>query len=197
MDLVPKSHGNADGKGTNGFLRDWHHSRPRGVVAKPPRRVLAELFTSLLALSAEFRYRPVVKNPNYLYWVDGRWVLSLIAPEEWSDARREGFAGTVVLQPDMTWTITPSKHLSGDSPVATALRQFYEEFVENLDTDRTFEEMLPFHVRALPYYQRLYASGLSRSLRAAVSSDDLASASCRQWRMQIRGRDAAMLAQQA
>src|SRR5210317_585232 len=106
---VPKTAGNPEGKGAHGFLDDWVATEPRGVVAKPPRQVLAELFTSLLVLSASFRYRPVPGRPNYLYWMDGEWSLSLIAPYEWSEKRRAGFAGTCVLQPDMTWTISPSE----------------------------------------------------------------------------------------
>ena len=52
--------GNPDGKGLNGFMLDWHHTEPRGVVAKPQRQVLAEFFTSMLVLSAQFKYRPAI-----------------------------------------------------------------------------------------------------------------------------------------
>ena len=48
--LVPKTEGNPDGKGSLGFLDDWRITEPRGVVAKPQRQVLAELFTSMLPL---------------------------------------------------------------------------------------------------------------------------------------------------
>ncbi len=62
---APKTAGNPEGKGVQGFLDDWRATEPRGVVAKPQRQVLAELFTSLLVLSASFKYRPVPGNPNY------------------------------------------------------------------------------------------------------------------------------------
>ena len=174
--------GNPEGKGVNGVLLDWSRSEPRDIVAKPQQQVLAELFTSILALSAAFKYRPVVERPNYLYWMDGQWSMSLIAPEEWCDARRAGFAGELVLQRDMTWTINPSDRLVDRKPVSDALREYYDAFVNTLDTDRTLEEILPFHVRTLPYYQRLYASALSRSMRAAVDLGGQASISCRKWR---------------
>ena len=160
-------------------MLDWHRSRPRGVAAKPQPQLLAEMFTSMLALSAAFKYRPVVARENYLYWIDEHWSLSLIAPDEWSDARRAGFAGTVVLQEDMTWTITPAEHLSEENPVSAALRIFHEAFLSNLDTDKTLEDVLPYYVRHLPYYQRLYASALSRSLRTSVNLSGLAKTSCR------------------
>ena len=81
----------------------------------------------------------------------------------------------------MTWTITLSGLLVDNKPVADAIARFYDGFAEMLDTDLTLEEILPFYAGRLPYYQRLYASALSRSLRAAVILGDQASTSCRQW----------------
>ena len=114
-DIARKADGNPEGKGLNGFLLDWYQSEPRGVVARPRRQVLAELFTSLLVLSATFKYRPVVGAANYLYWINGEWSLSLIAPDEWSQERRAGFAGACALQRDMTWTIAPPEQLADDN----------------------------------------------------------------------------------
>jgi hypothetical protein len=176
-----KQAGNPEGKGANGFLLDWYRSRPRGVVAKPQPQVLAELFTSMLALTATFKYRPVVGKSNYLYWINGEWSLSLIAPEEWSDERREGFAGKLVLQRDMTWTITPSAGLAEKKSVSGALRRFYDAFADTLDSDQSLEEILPFYVQSMPYYQRLFASALSQSLHATVILGGQAATPCRDW----------------
>lgn len=178
-----REEGNPEGKGQSGFLLDWYRSEPRGVVAKPQRQVLAEFFTSMLVLSAKFKYKPVVGVPNYLYWMDGEWSLSLIAPDEWSDARRAGFAGTCILHPDMTWTIEPSDLLADDNPVSDAVARFYDGFSEMLDTDLTLEEILPFYAGRMHYWPRLYANALSRSVRAGVTLGDQASVSCRDWRM--------------
>ena len=181
--VARKVDGNPEGKGLNGVLLDWYQSKPMGVIAKPSRQLLAEFFTSMLVLSATFKYRPVVGAANYLYWINGEWSLSLIAPGEWSDARRNGFAGTCVLQRDMTWTIAPSDLLTEDNEVADAIGRFYDAFAERLDTDLTLEEILPFYVGRLPYYQRLYASALSRSVQATVTLGDQGATSCRQWQM--------------
>lgn len=181
--ILRKTDGNPEGKGVNGFLLDWYRSEPRGVIAKPRRQILAEFFTSMLVLSAAFKYRPVVGAANYLYWINGGWSLSLIAPDEWSPERRSGFVGTCVLQNDMTWTITPSDRLADEESVSDAIGRFYDAFAETLDTDLTLEEILPFHASRLPYYQRLYASSLSRSLRAAVTLGDQVATSGRQWRL--------------
>lgn len=180
--VARKTDANPDGKGLNGFLLDWYLSEPRGVVAKPQRQVLAEFFTSMLVLSAKFKYKPVIGVRNYLYLFRGEWCLSLIAPDEWSPGRQEWFAGTCVLQRDMTWTIEPSERLAGDNAVSDAVGRFYDAFNETLDTDLTLEEILPFHVGRMPYYQRLYASALSRSIRAAVILGDQTSIKARHWR---------------
>ena len=182
---APKTAGNPEGKGAHGFLDDWRATDPQGVIAKPQLRVLAELFTSMLVLSASFGYRPVPGRPNYLYWIDAQWSLSLIAPYEWSERRRAGFAGTCVLQPDMTWTIVPSDRLSEDGPVSVAMRRFFYGFAGMLDTDLTLEDILPYYAGRLPYFQRLLASALSRSMRTAVPSADRTSISCREWRAQL------------
>jgi hypothetical protein len=135
----------------------------------------------MLVLSATFKFRPTTGKANYLYWIDGEWSLSLIAPDEWSDERRAGFVGTCVLQRDMTWTMNPSELLAEDNLVSDATGRFYDAFARILDTDLTLEDILPFYVGRLPYYQRLYASALSRSLQATMALGDQVASSCRQW----------------
>ena len=144
--LTPDAPGNPDGKGVSGVMLDWYRTQPRNVVAKPRRQILSELFTSMFVLSAACKYRLVVGATNYLYWIDGEWSLSLIAPEEWSPERRAGFAGACELQRDMTWTIAPSALLAEDGPVLDAVHRFYEGFAEMLDTDLTLAEDLHYCV---------------------------------------------------
>ena len=180
---------NPDGKGANGFMLDWYRSEPRGVVAKPRRQVLAEFFTSMLVLSSKFKYKPAEGVSNYLYLVGEDWVLSLISPGEWSEERRQGFVGTCILQSDMTWTIEPSERLSEEGPVADAVRRFFDAFAEKMDTDSTLEEILPFCVWKLPYYQRLHANALSRSIRAAVVLGDQTDIPAREWQSLLPGAD--------
>jgi hypothetical protein len=182
-----KSDANPEGKGLNGFLLDWYQSEPRGVVAKSQRQVLAEFFTSMLVLSARFKYKPAVGVANYLYWIDGEWSLSLISPDEWSEERRAGFAGICVLQHDMTWTISPSQILAEDNAVSAAVGRFYDAFADTLDTDLTIEDILPFYVSRMSYYPRLYASALSRSIRGTVMLGDQASIRCKDWQMLLPG----------
>ena len=188
-----KTDGNPEGKGLNGFLRDWHDSEPRGVVVKSRHKILAEFFTSMLILSARFKFRPSVGIAYYLYWINDEWSLSLIAPDEWSEERRRGFVGTCALQRDMTWTIAPSDRLVEENSVSVAVGRFYDAFVRKLETDQVLEDVLPTYVGGLPYFQRLYASALSRSLRAAVIMGDQAATSCRQWLPRLPRRQDVLL----
>ena len=192
-EIVAKTDGNPEGKGVSGFMTDWYKTEPRGVIAKPQRQVLAEFFTSMLVLSAKFKYEPVIGAPNYLYWIRGEWLLSLIAPHEWNDERRAGFAGTCVLEHDMTWTITPSELLSEDNDVSNAVARFYDGFAHMLDTDLTLEEILPFYVGKLTYYPRLFSSALARSIRGAVILGDQTNIRCSEWQMLLPRLERVML----
>lgn len=192
-EVAAKADGNPEGKGLNGFLFDWYGTEPRGVVIKPQRQVLAEFFTSMLILSAKFKHRPAIGTPNYLYFVDGDWSLSLIAPDEWSEERRAGFVGTCHLQRDMTWTIKPADTLAGNEEIAAAIARFYDAFAETLDSDLTIEEILPFYAGKMPYYQRLYASAMSRSVRATATLGGLSSTRCRDWRLHLPNKETVLL----
>jgi hypothetical protein len=94
----------------------------------------------------------------------------------------------------MTWTIEPSDRLSEGSLVASAIRRFFAAFVDMLDTDLTLEEILPFYAGSLPYYQRLHASALSRSVCEAISGGDQAANSGRRWQLQLPSRENDLLA---
>ncbi len=163
-------------------MLDWYRTAPRGLVAKPQRQVLAEYFTSMLVLSAHFKYKPSIGIRNYLYWIDDRWMLSLIGPEEWSSRHRARFVGTCVLQPDMTWTIEPSQQLTTAEVLSEAVGRFFDAFAGALDTDLTLEDILPFYVRHMPYWQRMHANALSRSIRGAAMLGGHASMKAREWR---------------
>ena len=194
-DAVPiKAAGNPEGKGLNGFLLDWYRTEPRGVVVKPQRQVLAEFFTSMLILSANFKYKPAVDVANYLYYVDDKWLLSLIAPEQWSERHRRGFVGTCVLHHDMTWTIEPSELVGEDNTVTDAIARFYDAFTETLDSDLTLEDILPFYVRRMSYWQRLHASAMSRSLRGTVTLAGQRDVKCRHWQALLPKFDVSLLA---
>jgi hypothetical protein len=160
---------NPQGKGQVGFLTDWVESSPRAFVAKQPARLLADYFTSLLVLSAEFRFKPVPGQTYHLYRVDREWQLSLISPEEWrNNEKSAGYVGACELHDDATWSIEPSDNLGRPGPVTEALAAVYESFLAKLDSKQPLEEELPVYEGRLPYYQRLFAAALGRSIEGSM-----------------------------
>ncbi len=166
---LPGAPPNPQGKGQVGFLVDWHYSSPTALTAKSSERILADYFTSLLILSARFKFKPVFEKPYYLYWRNESWELSLIGPEDWRDeSRMNGFAGVCTLHADSTWSIEPSENLGDAGPVATAIGLAYGEFVERLQTAAPLEDELPIYEAGLAYYQRLFAAALGRSIKGSL-----------------------------
>ena len=160
---------NPQGKGQVGFLKDWYETTPRGVVAKPAGRLLADYFTSLLILSANFKFKPACETPYFLYRDEPRWTLSLISPDEWNTReRQQNFVGTCVLHTDATWSIVPGDNLSSPGTIVDAVGEFYAGFVDKLRSEKPLEDELPFYEGKLPYYQRLFAASLSRSLKGSM-----------------------------
>lgn len=165
-----------------GFLRDWDYSAPRGVMAKPEPQVLADYFTSLLVLSAKFKFEPTFGKDYFLYHEENEWKLSLISPEEWNKAKKfESFVGTCVLHEDSTWSISPSENLSNGSPVADAVTEFFDKFVDRMETQDPLEDGLPIYEAHLPYYPRLFAAALSRSIKGSLAMGGQQKRPSRSW----------------
>jgi len=161
---------NPQGKGQVGFLHDWAYSSPRGVAAKRAPQLLADYFTSLLVLSSAFKFKPVFGKDYYLYADLDGWSLSLISPDEWNnEAKRQAYVGKCVLHDDATWSIAPSKNVGRQGPVHDALATFYDGFIDKLRSQQLLEDDLPFYEAGRPYYQRLFAAALSRSLKASLT----------------------------
>ena len=181
MKIARYSAPNPQGKGLTGLLPDWEYTRPRGAIAKSSPQVLADYFTSMLVLSAAFKFKPVVGRDYYLYWMNDRWSLSLIGPSEWGADRSQACVGKCVLHADMTWTISPSVKLGECEPAMKAIAGFHDAFVERLRSDAPLEYKLPGYVAELPYYQRLFASALSRSLKSSMTLGGQLSIKSRDW----------------
>lgn len=185
--------GNPQGKGHVGLLLDWDNTRPIGAQAKSSGQLLADYFTSMLVLSSSFKFKPVVGQTYYLYWIKSQWSLSLVSPSEWSDERREAYVGQCELHDDMTWTMNPSEDLSNRQAVLEAMADFHDAFVEKMDSDEPLEQTLPVYVAKLPYYQRLYASALTRSLRFSMTVGGQLSIKSNQWLEQLPARPLQLL----
>ena len=160
---------NPQGKGDVSLLNHWQQFRPQAVAAKPAAQLLAELFSSLLVLSADFSFKPVQGIRYFLYLKNGRWKLSLIEPMRWDHHKSGYYLGCCVLQPDMTWTLQVHILDNSDPVLMHALAQFYKALLLHLDSEQPLLEKLPFYVDNLPYYQRLAATGLASSISQSLA----------------------------
>lgn len=158
---------NPQGKGIVPVLADWYSLQPAELLARSAHDFLRDYCLSSLVLSADFNFKPVPGQPYYLYLTQKGWNLSLIAPEEWQDCRSDKFLGTCTLRSDMTWKVDVAQ-LSDDSPITTSARDFVRAFVRTLTEQRTITEHLPVYAQELPYYRRMLAAAMSKSLKQSL-----------------------------
>lgn len=167
---VFESNPNPQGKGLAPILSDWQQFTPHPPSAKSESRLLADYFTSMLVLSAEFHFKPVIGQRYYLYLLRDHWQLSLIEPHRWTsgDSNRECL-GCCQLHSDMTWSVQPLADTALSGTLLLALQAFAARLQVYLSENNECD-WLPFFERQLPYYRRLAASGLARSLQSASAA---------------------------
>jgi hypothetical protein len=156
---------NPQGKGLVPVVNLWQSFQPSTIEKKSTGQLFAEYFTSLLILSAEFRFKPVQGAIYFLYLNNQRWMLSLIEPERWSHEQRGEYFGSCQLQEDMTWSVNRGDEESSHPDIDEALNEFYYQIVSHLDSEKPLIDILPFYLDELPYYRRMAATGLARSMR--------------------------------
>jgi hypothetical protein len=167
--LIPREQKNPNpqGKGCVTVLQDWNALRPQLSEKKSGEKILTDYCLSALVLGAKFRFRPVPGQLYYLYGNEQEWSLSLIAPQEWGDTMPGEFVADCRLQYDMTWKLQFCR-LPADSPALRRLEFFVESFTHTLASQESVIDELPFYVGALPYYQRMLATGLAASLHHSI-----------------------------
>lgn len=175
---------NPQGKGLVPILQQWRQYQPVDVQQKAPARLLADYFTSLLVLSAEFGFKPVVGQRYYLYLKQERWRLSLIEPERWSRQRSGDYLGECQLHPDMTWSIAPGDAYSDNPQMLAGLVQFQSLLYEQLNNDEPLQNQLPYYVATLPFYQRLAANGLAKSVSISARDSGMLAQPASNWLIQ-------------
>jgi len=164
---------NPQGKGLVPVLRDWATMQPTVAGPKEPADFLRDYCLSSLVLSANFRFKPVVGKPYFLYAGEDGWSLSLIAPQEWGERKFGEYVARCSLRPDMTWEIDAT--LEEHSPALARAQQFILEFFDSFATHQSISGHLPFYCARLPYYQRLLATALACSLQRSLpnTGDDV------------------------
>ena len=100
---------------------------------------------------------------------EGRWTLSLIAPEEWGHRVPGAFVAQCQLRHDMTWALTFDEAVREGSPVHDALLQYLDGIHEQLRESGSWEALLRQGERQLPYQQRVLTTALASSLRQSLT----------------------------
>ncbi len=159
---------NPQGKANLTLLNDLQALRHVEVPAKTLRHVMIDYLTGLLVLSAEFSFRPVPGQVYHLYFRQGRWQLSLIGPGEWRHSRHDTHVAQCELRHDATWAVQPAAGLEARTDVVTGLEALWSAFQARVVSTPTVSDSLPHHESALPYYRRVLASGLARSLQHSL-----------------------------
>lgn len=173
-------HANPQGKGLVPALQAWNDTRPaRATSPRPVQSLLADFCASSLVLAARFEFRPVPGNSYHLYRCGDIWRLSLIAPQEWGSRQPGIHVARCDLRRDMTWSLVGAEGLAESPEVVEALERHMEGFLAAVNTEEPLAETLPFHVAELPFYPRLLASALARSLRDNLQVNGLDAASGR------------------
>lgn len=160
---------NPQGKGLVPVLQSLEQHRVIELV--PPKQidqVEMELFTSLFVLQSDIRFNPVAGRSYWLYQVEGRYSLLLVAPHEWHRPYRGRFIGECVLQSDRTWTLQLSPAVAADSGFMQQIEQARAGFVESLEKAACVDDMLPRYEAELGFYARVLAYTLGRSLEASM-----------------------------
>ena len=172
---------NPQGKGITTLLQDWQQFQPEASASLSVPKLLAEYFSSLLVLSAHFSFKPVRGRDYYLYYCRDQWQLSMIEPEHWNEQKRGLYFGCCQLQSDMTWTINVTENFQQCPALQTALQAFQQQLASHLDNDTPIADTLPFYVEALPFYARLCATGLAKSLSLSFDTLGMLEQPARQW----------------
>jgi hypothetical protein len=161
---------NPQGKGLVPVMQSIEEFRPRALL--PPKhieQVARELFSSLFVLNSEFKFSPVADTSYWIYRVDGKFKLFMLAPRQWSGGPPGPFIGECRLHDDITWTFRLDPDAANDPSLAEVLEREWAALVATFEQAETLEDALPRYVAELPFYRRVLAYGLGRSLRASMA----------------------------
>ena len=159
---------NPQGKASLPLLNELQAWRSAEAPVRDVRGLLADYLRGLLVLSADFSFRPAPGRDCYLYCREGRWTLSLIAPGEWRPHRYAWYVAQCELRRDATWDVRPAADLEERTEAVDALAAVVRGFQRRLQTSALVADSLPHYEAGLPYYRRVLASGLARSLQGSL-----------------------------
>ncbi len=180
---------NPQGKGLVPVLDQLSIATTHSAKAKGPAQILGDYLASSLVLSARFAFKPVRGVRYSLYRKTDHWQLSLVSPDDWkidqttnmSQTIDVEFTGYCELLPDLTWSLDLREDLTGHTHITEAIRLHCEHFVSTIDESVSLESSLPFYKANLPFYARVFAHALSKSLADSITHSGLTDQKGQQW----------------
>lgn len=161
---------NPQGKGAD--LMTIHWLPVIKLQEKSEQHIITDYVKSMLILSAEFNFKPVYSAQYYLYLWGQTLRLSLIPFDKCPDAKVYPIA-ECQLRTDLTWCVDFIDSATLHERAKAFLVDFSEKFEKHLGADNTLSETLPFYEADLPFYRRLYAAGLAKSLSMSLKQGQL------------------------
>lgn len=183
---------NPQGKGGSPVLAtlDAQRAGLAAVPAKHIEQVATELFTSLFVLESDFRFKPVIGKPYYLYQQGERFWLGLSPPRMMRESVAGRFIGTCELQPDMTWTLELAEDVAADPTFMAYIEQKRAAFEQRLDEAETVDDVLPVHERRFAFYRRASAFAVAHSLGRSMTQAGISGLSYDEARGLLTGPEA-------
>lgn len=161
---------NPQGKGGHLLSSNWFPAIQ--LQQKSNTQIISDYVLSMLVLSAEFSFRPAAGNQYYLYLWKGVLRLSLIPENKRPDGDIECLA-VCELGEDLTWRVQlkSGEHLS--DVALDWLQGFVDRIKEKFTASKSFSSLLPHYEATLPFYRRLFAAGLAKSLSLSAGNTGL------------------------
>ena len=128
----------------------------------------------MFVLNSDFNFKPVVGNSYWLYRKQGRFRLSLISPEQWSEQVYGFCIGRCQLHEDVSWTIELTQPAASDNAFNDYLQKRRKQFEDDLLNSDRLETALPGYIEKLPYYQRALTTVLTYSLKTSMLKSGIA-----------------------
>lgn len=166
---------NPQGKGLRPVLDALTEFKSSQMAApKHISQISAELFTSLLILGSQLRFKPVLEQPYWLYKHADHYQLSIIHPSQWHSEQSGEYLGECRLHRDLTWSLQLADTAINNPAVLQDLERRQEAFEQQLQTTEHLQNTLPVYVTEFSFYSRVLAAGLAHSLGASMQQTGIA-----------------------
>ncbi|WP_445367202.1 DUF2452 domain-containing protein [Methylomonas sp. BW4-1] len=177
---------NPQGKGSVAVLDSLQQAKKQLIApAKNIQQISSDLFTSLFVLNSQIRFKPTTGQVYWLYFKNDQYLLSLIAPEQWSPAQSGRFIGACELQSDLTWTLALSEACANDEAFIQEIADQRRQLEQTLQQAEKIDDVLPVYLETLPYYSRVLAATLAYSLKQSMQKSGILGLSFRQAEQQL------------